>query len=411
MKLSKERTLFYFILFPTLSAIFLNVEIPVFKMITIGIGWWQILAFIIAIIGSIRRIKKYYLQIIVLQCLFLSTLLIAMFVNGDSARSIIYFVRTYIPIITFIIMLNRVKDNRRNDFITVIHHIIMLYVYLNGLLLLLFPNGIFQSYTERVDVAGWKLYQRCNLLGVDNRLCIVFISAIVICEIYYSINKLSFVTKWIGYGVMLLQEVFVWSGSGILALSLMIILVIIIQYKKEKPKLEFIQYQNAVIVYLLFFVSICLLNMVSLWAPIIVGFLGKDMTFTNRTYIWEIAIKQILKSPIIGYGKCDTRDYILFAGYYWYAHNLILDIILQGGIIALLSFGGVIIKCGRKTESYLDKMCVAGIFTMLMINLIESFVNSIYFWIPFFLFYSLKTNVVNIERIGKKSERIKNRLH
>jgi O-antigen ligase len=67
--------------------------------------------------------------------------------------------------------------------------------------------------------------------------------------------------------------------------------------------------------------------------------LGKDITFTNRTYMWDAASKVFANSPIYGYG---------FVGADWYyshmssfakgPHNFIWGILIYGGIILLALF-------------------------------------------------------------------------
>lgn len=65
--------------------------------------------------------------------------------------------------------------------------------------------------------------------------------------------------------------------------------------------------------------------------------LRKDMTFTERTFVWECAKQLISQHPIVGYGAHDLE---------WYqqelhvltTHNLILHILLKGGVISLAAF-------------------------------------------------------------------------
>lgn len=71
--------------------------------------------------------------------------------------------------------------------------------------------------------------------------------------------------------------------------------------------------------------------------------LGKDMTFTGRTEMWDAALHAISRSPIWGYG---------FVGKEWYlsnmttraigAHNFILNNLLFGGISTLLLYATMI---------------------------------------------------------------------
>lgn len=67
--------------------------------------------------------------------------------------------------------------------------------------------------------------------------------------------------------------------------------------------------------------------------------LGKDITFTNRTYLWDAASRVFAESPIYGYGLVD-RDW-----YYSHMssiakgpHNFIWAILIYGGILLLTVF-------------------------------------------------------------------------
>lgn len=100
---------------------------------------------------------------------------------------------------------------------------------------------------------------------------------------------------------------------------------------------------------------------------------GKDATFTGRIYIWRVALAQIIKSPIWGYGKYGTQYTILPSEYeYEYAwtmaHNQILDLMLRGGIIILslwLCVLIVIMQTNRKTKTIYSKMSTYTMFCLL----------------------------------------------
>lgn len=65
--------------------------------------------------------------------------------------------------------------------------------------------------------------------------------------------------------------------------------------------------------------------------------LRKDLTFSTRTIIWNSAINMIEKSFLIGYGAVENNNrYIEIGSSSFNAHNIILQILLMGGIILLL---------------------------------------------------------------------------
>ena len=51
-----------------------------------------------------------------------------------------------------------------------------------------------------------------------------------------------------------------------------------------------------------------------------------------RTEIWDVAIKMIKKRPIIGFGWDINNGNILIGSTYYYSHNMLLEIMVSGGI-------------------------------------------------------------------------------
>lgn len=75
---------------------------------------------------------------------------------------------------------------------------------------------------------------------------------------------------------------------------------------------------------------------------ILVDIMHKDVTFTGRTGIWNLAIRIIAEEPIFGYGEGMGS---FTAGDYWTnfivhsgAHNQFLQIMLFGGIVSLVFY-------------------------------------------------------------------------
>lgn len=386
MKISKEKLELYFLLLPCFATIYLDVDKDIFNIIAHILAFWQIISFALVFIKFFSlKMNHKKINTIIYFISFVSILLLAMIINKNNLSQMIRFVRLYIPIFTFMMLLY--ITNRKKIIIDILYHILYFLIILNGILMFFYPNGIFQAYTTRIDITDWKLYQRCNLLGVDNRLIIVFICGIIIAELYDIFIKKQGLKKWVGYGIILMQEIFVWSATGIITITLLLFLIIIINNNKIKHNVNILNFPNILFIYGCLFFILCIFNLLEFFAPFIVNVLGKDITLTNRTYIWELCLDMFWQKPLLGYGGCDIRTYIEFNDYLWYSHNLVLDILLQGGIISLIIFIIFLFKFNRKTRSNIDKICIAGIFAMLIVNIAESFVNSIYFFIPFILFW------------------------
>lgn len=123
----------------------------------------------------------------------------------------------------------------------------------------------------------------------------------------------------------------------------------------------------------------------------IVDVLGKDMTFTGRTEMWDSALRVISESPIWGYGFVDSD---------WFnarmsnraigAHNYILNTMVYGGIILLALYIVVVIKSIAKLIRINDtcsvKMIAAfGVMSIMM--LFEVYETSLVFLLLTIMYY------------------------
>lgn len=71
----------------------------------------------------------------------------------------------------------------------------------------------------------------------------------------------------------------------------------------------------------------------------IVDVLEKDITFTNRTMMWDAALRVIGQSPVWGYGFPDYEWYMSnMSSFAMGPHNAILAMLIYGGIIGMLLY-------------------------------------------------------------------------
>ena len=78
-------------------------------------------------------------------------------------------------------------------------------------------------------------------------------------------------------------------------------------------------------------------NSIAVW--LVEDVLGKDITFTHRTYMWDAASKVFVNSPIYGYGLVGADWYYShMSSYAKGPHNFIWGILIYGGIILLALF-------------------------------------------------------------------------
>lgn len=151
---------------------------------------------------------------------------------------------------------------------------------------------------------------------------------------------------WFVFALSCLIVILTTSKTGLLVFLTLIILV---------PMCRTLQSSNSVVVP----ISILLILigastgmwLVSNWEPFLHS-LGKDVTLTGRTYIWEFVIDKIKERPWLGYGYEafwvpggegeNVKFYIMLT--LTQAHNGYLDVAVHLGLIGFaLWFGGLII--------------------------------------------------------------------
>lgn len=103
--------------------------------------------------------------------------------------------------------------------------------------------------------------------------------------------------------------------------------------------------------------------------------LGKDITFTNRTQLWDAALRVIVDSPIWGYGFPDKIWYLSkMSSHAIGPHNILLGMLIYGGIIAaLLYLYFLIYSCIQtfRVQNFWADCILAGITMLCLMMLME----------------------------------------
>lgn len=114
-------------------------------------------------------------------------------------------------------------------------------------------------------------------------------------------------------------------------------------------------------------------NEIARW--FIIDILGKDMTFTHRTDMWDSALQAIYASPLYGYGNpTEQWFYSKMSSFAYGPHNFFLGVMINGGILAVMLFGIIIIiSLTRiyKMNSRFSNVVYASISTLAIMMLME----------------------------------------
>lgn len=302
--------------------------------------------------------------------LFHLVILISSIINGadfDTYKTIVNVTFPNLAVICFLEI--KTKDNCIEG-INVIRKGLQILVLCNFIFMILHPGGVFVSdvwSSETTYVRTVTSY----LLSFKNRLILWFLPLMILLtrgankRVYFFYNF-----------IMLLQLIISESVTSIFVFFLFHVLYILYKYKFEKK----INIKVYYVVFILLFFFLVFFQVQNFFESFITNNLGKNMELQGRVFIWAYAVELIKNNWILGYGNSGNGSIIDWNGFMWYSHNLILDILIQGGAFALSVIGFLFYKISRIPifdKDYLVWLntVYAAIIALLLEGTFESFLN------------------------------------
>lgn len=134
----------------------------------------------------------------------------------------------------------------------------------------------------------------------------------------------------------------------------------------------------------------------------IISLLTGKGTFTGRNLLWNEAIQLIKLSPFYGYGRSEVGHIDIWYGNFS-SHNFILEMLLEGGIIALILWFCVILTALSKIKYIsnlkIKRIFILSIFIFFIALSMEAQVHSVFLFVIISLLYAH-----NSEIKGEKNE-------
>lgn len=247
-----------------------------------------------------------------------------------------------------------------------------LFVLINFATIILFPQGMyeFNNYTQNY------------FLGYRNNSIMLIFPAIIFSIVrslrkYNKLTLSSFVITAVSFATVILA----FSATSVIGMTVFILFLLLALINKMPNFLNIITYLAINIAY---FFGVIILRLQEAFAFIIVDMLGRDLTFTGRTKIWDCALAAFAKSPVFGVGEIEnqaSRDLIGAT----HAHNYYLDLLYKSGLPGFLIFFAILIICGvalyRNRKNGKIPFVVSGAICAFMIMLqSEAYYNIYYFF-------------------------------
>lgn len=280
-------------------------------------------------------------------------------------------------------------------------------IFINFLSIIIFPNGLYSTV----------FFHRNYFLGYDNQMINIIIPTIAFIFLYLDFQNSwfcwpCFVVSIISIATVLL----IWSGASLVIIAIITVLV----FTGLINVTRIFNMKNYLLVNLICFISIVILRMQYFFKNIIVNILGKNLTFSGRTYIWDRVIHFIVLNPIFGYGienSTDRSAKMALASYYGvsnrltgfsglHAHNRFLETTYRGGIILLLIYMSILLIATYYLVKFKDSFCskiLSVVIFAYLTGMLTEYYRFSYMFFPFMVMsenISLLNKLMQSENIG-----------
>lgn len=257
--------------------------------------------------------------------MFLSFFMVFSFLNGTDFKNAIYISVA----ILLTLFLFKYYSHKTTFLIQSIAFAFSLCIYANLIFMILFTSWIVDASN---DMGLFLLGGNYNQIGCRYICCMILNLMCIRYNKWWIVNTI--LVSLVSIGTLLI----VGSMTSLSVIILFTLLIFIPSVKLQK--FIFISWFGF---YFLFHLFVVFngegLHNNELAVYIVEDLLGKDITFTGRTYQWLSALDVIGKSPIWGYGNVDMEWYVSnMSSFAVGPHNFILSILIFGGLILLFLF-------------------------------------------------------------------------
>lgn len=348
---------------------------------------YNIMIIVIAAIMLLVTIKKKTISkmtvyiISYLIVLFLVTLLY----NGDVENCI----QSSIEIISLALVIDYGLKNDTSEFLRGFSILLYILVLYNFYTILKFPNGLYVDSNGYAD--NWFLgFKNIHILFILPAITINFINS------YFHYGKIS-KSCILLLIISFLSLIFVNSSTSLIGLF---IISIFLLFQKLFIKSKKLNIKNYFLVNMIAFFGIVIFKLQNIFSFLIVDILKKDITLTNRIYIWDDVMKLISKKPLFGYGleTSSIRLNKTISHPSLHAHNQILEIFYKTGIIGAILFALILIESIKKiyknNDNIISKFLSVTLFAWFIMMLTEAYAYE-YFMYYFVICYNIDYIIKN----------------
>lgn len=360
-KIPKIRVELFFLLFPYLSPLGLN-SIKGFKIIILS---WMMISMVITILLWIQK-PRFNLFTGVGIAYFLYIIIITIIETGGIGDGL----RKMFGAPCLFLLIDYWMRVNKNELLKTMLHISFIEELLNLLL-------------WNVKVFSGDQY----LLGIRTYFPLFGVFGIYVALLCMEFGISG--TKRIGMltiAMAILSNFITWSSTGVVAIVIIMGMLFFVKHEKLERIVDICDCKKLIPIGVALNVGVVFFNVQYYFSFIISNVLGESLMLNGRSIIWDSAIKLIKEKLIFGYGVYGV--YIPLPDWwgtsYNYAHNQILQFLLDGGLIATILFGLLIVISGRNIDAsrnyIIGKISAIVMFSCLLMMISEAYSNYLVFY-------------------------------
>ena len=338
----------------------------------------SLISFIVILILTIK--KKRVSKSIMYIAIYLLILLISTYFNkGDINNCINIIIET----LTLSLIIDYGTKYNTSVFLSAFNIFLYSLVIINFVSIFVYPNGMYVDTSNYAD--NWFLgFKNVHILFILPAIAISFINS------YYHRKKFT-VSNYVLLIISMTTLIKVNSSTSIVGVFIIILFLIAI---KVVEKTGWINIKNFSIAYIIAFFAIVIFRLQNIFAFIIVDVLKKDLSFTNRTFIWDNVIGLITEKPFIGYGV-ETNAIRLSRTISFrsvHAHNQILEILYKTGIIGIIPFIMIVVSAFKELMKYKNNI-LSKLLSIIMLVWMIMMLTEAYLFEYFIYFFVICANI------------------
>lgn len=317
--------------------------------LTILYNYASILSFFIVLTLMVLRPKKknIFNSLLILTVLMEGWLAITTLTHGtENLVSIIF---SFISSVSIPLIIYYYSDEYLNELLSALFMNLEWLIHVSLLsILLYYPNGMYISGTKAQ-----------YFLGNENTIIFYVIPALFLSFLHLRKRKRVLRSLALVFSC-LANEVIVWCATGLFGIF-MAVLVVFLSLKRKK-QLSYYVILAGVLTADIMVSVVRMFDRLEIVSYIIQNWLGKEITLSGRTFIWDIAVMLIRDNLLSGLGR---GNHVYLWGRDFHAHNEYFELLLNGGIPLLILFLLSLFVLGSRFEK---RNTFSGVMALAMLT-------------------------------------------